>query len=71
MSLGDLIGAGIFGGFGLWWAVFPNSVVTFYTWFHGGRIRAFPRQHIIRLIGILWIALVLSVAMLQTHPVLK
>ena len=43
----------IFGGFGLWWALFPNSVIRFYKWFHNGKVKmASPKA--IRIIGIIW-----------------
>jgi len=44
-------------GFGLWWLVFPTSVVSFYTRFHKGRVNV-PRIFGIRLVGAFWILLV-------------
>ncbi len=58
---GDYVGIAIFGGFGLWWVVFRKSVIRFYTWFHRGRISlAGAREWMIKLIGLLVIALVLA-----------
>jgi len=62
MNRGDYIGLAVFGSFGLWWLLFPNSVIRFYTWFHGGRV-SLPRQVAIRVLGGLWIALVLAITM--------
>ena len=45
-------------GFGLWWIVFPDSVVRFYTWFHGGKV-ALPRRTGVRAAGMFWVLLVL------------
>jgi hypothetical protein len=57
----DYAGIAMFGGFGLWWVLFPKSVIRFYTWFHRGRISlAGTREWMIRLIGGLVIALVLA-----------
>ena len=60
MKLSDYIGFGIFLGWGLWWVVFPNSVIRFYTWFHPGGVKV-PRALGVRLVGALWIVLVLLV----------
>jgi len=59
----DYAGIAFFGGFGLWWVLFPKSVIRFYTWFHRGRISlAGTEEWKIRLIGGLWVALVLATA---------
>jgi len=60
MKLSDCIGLGMCVGFGLWWVLLPNSVVRFYTWFHHGRVKL-PRVSTVRLVGGLWIALVLAI----------
>ena len=36
MSIGNYIGFRFIVGFGLWFLVFPMSVIRFYTWFHKG-----------------------------------
>jgi len=61
MNLSDYIALILFAGFGLWWLLFPNSVIRFYTWFHRGRISIPRNLMIIRVAGGLWIALVLVV----------
>ena len=66
MKLSDYIGLGVFVGFGLWWVLLPNSVVRFYTWFHRGRIRL-PRPSLVRLVGGLWIALVLAITIFSAR----
>jgi len=62
MTLGDYVGFGLTVGFGLWWVLFPNSVVRFYAWFHSGRVE--PKASQVRAAGACWIALVLVVTML-------
>jgi succinate-acetate transporter protein len=57
MSTSDIFGFTLFVSFGLWWAVFPRSVVRFYTWFHKGKMKM-PRLAAIRVIGAAWIVLV-------------
>ena len=42
-----------FAGFGIWWAIFPKSVIKFYTWFHKGKVKM-PKPNVIRIIGIAW-----------------
>ncbi len=54
----DYFGLAMCIGFGLWWSFFPKSVIRFYTWFHRQSVRM-PRASVIRILGILWIALVL------------
>jgi len=44
-------------GFGLWWIVFPASVIGFYTRFHKGRVKT-PGAFAVRLTGVLWVLLV-------------
>ena len=57
MKLSDYLGYALAVGFGLWLAVFPASVIGFYTWFHKGRVRM-PGAFAVRLTGALWILLV-------------
>jgi hypothetical protein len=60
MNLSDYVGLSLFVGFGLWWLVFPSSVITFYSWFHNARVKM-PGARAIRLAGAFWIALVIIV----------
>src|SRR5439155_15787317 len=60
-EMSDYIGFGIFLGWGLWWLVFPNSAIRFYTRFHSGKVRL-PRPLGVRLAGALWIVLVIMLA---------
>ncbi len=46
--------------FGLWLAIFPNSVVRFYTWFHKGKVKM-PKNYVIRMSGVVWILWILTV----------
>jgi hypothetical protein len=63
MSVSDYVGVAVFGGFGLWWLLFPKSVISFYTWFHRGRVSLpLSRQLTVRIVGGLWTALVLALA---------
>ena len=58
LAASDVVGAGLFIVFGLWWLVLPRSVVRFYAWFHRGRWRE-PRIPAVRVLGALWIVLVI------------
>ncbi len=60
MILSDYLGFSLAVGFGLWWAVFPSSVISFYTWFHKGQVKM-PSTSGVRLAGALWTVLVLVV----------
>ena len=57
MKLSDYLGYTLAVGFGLWWVIFPASVIGFYTWFHRGRAKT-PDAFAVRLTGALWILLV-------------
>jgi len=57
----DYIGLIVFVGFGLWWVLFPNNVIRFYNWFHRRKILMPARPAVVRIAGLLWIALVLAV----------
>ena len=63
MNASDYFGFAAAFGFGCWWLVFPRSVVSFYTWFHRGRI-AIPKPSGIRVAGAIWIVLVGTVMVL-------
>ncbi|PYJ96016.1 MAG: hypothetical protein DME23_22035 [Verrucomicrobia bacterium] len=60
MKLNDCLGFGLLIGFGLWWLIFPKSVVGFYSWFHRGGVRM-PNSTGFRLVGALWIILIVIV----------
>ena len=56
MNPSDIGAIALFGGFGLWWVLLPDSVVRFYRWFHRGQVKM-PTPLIIRFIGIAWLIL--------------
>lgn len=61
VRLSDWIGMAVFSSFGLWWVTFPASVIRFYAWFHRDTVRL-PGKAAIRILGLAWVALVVSVA---------
>jgi hypothetical protein len=63
MRYSDVIALVLLISFGIWWVCAPRSVIRFYSWFHGGKVRvAKPNGiRIIRISGLLWIALVIIV----------
>ena len=51
MTLTDCVAFAAFTSFGLWWLIFPDSVIRFYSWFGP----AVPKNPvIIRLAGLAW-----------------
>ena len=60
MKLADYLGFGAFLSFGLWFLFFPKSVIVFYTWFHGERVKM-PKEFGVRLSGFLWVVLMFFV----------
>ncbi len=64
MKRGDYIGLVVFVEFGLWWVLFPKTVIRFYERFHRRRV-ALPKYSAIRVIGLLWVALVLAIMLLS------
>ncbi len=67
VRLSDYVGIVAFSSFGLWWMTFPASVVRFYAWFHRGTIRS-PRSTLsIRVVGLLWVVLVVFVSFWVRH----
>jgi succinate-acetate transporter protein len=52
----DMIGGIAFASFGLWWLLFPRSVLRFYGAFHRGQIEL-PKPLGVRLAGGLWLIL--------------
>ncbi|PYU92854.1 MAG: hypothetical protein DMG08_11605 [Acidobacteria bacterium] len=59
--MSDYIGFGIFLGWGLWWLVFPNSAIRFYSGFTPGGLKA-PRPLVVRLAGAFVLLLVVMLA---------
>ena len=57
----NILGLVLVAGFGLWWVVFPESVIRFYTWFHSGKVQM-PKPSGVRIAGALWLLLVTLVA---------
>jgi len=70
MRPSDYVGMTFFLIFGGWWLFVPRSVVRFYSWFHGEKLkekwgRNPPSTFVVRLVGLLWITLVLAVWVLR------
>lgn len=67
MKNSDIIGLLLVVGFGLWWAILPNNVIRFYTWFHSrSKWYAAPKPIAVRIIGIIFVAWVLFLY-IQAH----
>ena len=64
MKISDYFGFCVFAGFGVWWLLFPNSVIRFYRWFHRGQVKL-PAPFGVRLAGALWIALMSAVMLME------
>lgn len=58
--MNDVLGLLLFVGFGVWWLLFPKSVIKFYGWFHRSKVKL-PTAAIIRILGIIWIVLVITI----------
>jgi succinate-acetate transporter protein len=59
---GDYLGFLAFASFGLWWVLFPKSVIAFYTWFGGGKTKiSHVPEFAVRVSGFVWVVLVLCV----------
>jgi hypothetical protein len=58
VSKSDLIGSAAVIAWGLWWVLFPTSVVRFYKWFLGKWSPAVMLPGQVRLAGWVWLALV-------------
>ena len=56
MKPSDYFGFGVAFGFGIWFLLFPQGVINFYTWFHQGKVKL-PKTFGIRLSGAVWLAL--------------
>ena len=69
----DVLAIALFGSFGAWWAIAPESVARFYkrldrySPFHRG-LAWEPKPVFVRIIGVLWIALVVSVFLFAKRP---
>jgi hypothetical protein len=57
MRASDVVGFCAVVSFGLWWILFPISVLRFYTWFHRGKARL-PGPRGVRLAGVFWVVVV-------------
>lgn len=72
MKLSDYIGMSPFLAFGCWWVFLPRSVVMFYEWFHGAKLREKwaknpPSTFAVRLVGLFWIVLVVTVTIVTSR----
>lgn len=71
MTRDDYIGLFPFVGFGLWWVLFPSSVIKFYAWLHRkeksslmtwlDRYYRTPKPLTVRVLGALWVAIVIAI----------
>jgi succinate-acetate transporter protein len=66
MRAQDSFGLIAFAAFGLWWVLFPKSVISFYRRFHRGKISS-PKPVAIRVVGALWVALVLAMILYRAR----
>jgi hypothetical protein len=65
MGASDLLGLVLFASFGVWWIAAPRSVQRFYARFHRRPdLQDAGTQLGIRLAGLLWVAVVVSVVIL-------
>jgi succinate-acetate transporter protein len=69
VKLEDYLGFSAVASFGLWWVLFPNSVIVFYTWLSRGRAKisnapAKDAKFAVRLSGVIWLVLTMCV---MTH----
>jgi len=60
----DYLGLLLFVLPGLSMIALPGTFIRFYTWFHRGTVRL-PEGRVIRLMGLLWIVLVLSLVVVR------
>ena len=56
IQIQDIVGLVLAISFGLWWILFPQSVIDFYARFHPARV-AKPLG--VRMLGALWVAFVI------------
>jgi hypothetical protein len=63
MNTSDVIGLVLFASVGAWWLFAPQSVINFYIWFCGPRLRVHPNSIGIRVAGFLWMVLVVGVVL--------
>jgi succinate-acetate transporter protein len=66
MRTQDYFGLIVFAAFGLWWVLFPKSVVGFYRLFQKGKISS-PKPVAIRVVGAVWVALVLAMMLYRAR----
>ena len=60
MNSSDYLGLVILSIFGIWWIMFPQSVIRLYTRIHCGQIKL-PSTSGIRAAGALWVVVVIVV----------
>jgi hypothetical protein len=63
MKASDAVGSVLVLSFGIWWVLFPASVLRFYTWFHRGEV-TLPAPSGVRLAGAVCLTLVGAVLLL-------
>jgi hypothetical protein len=56
MNLSDAAGFVLYVSFGIWWLLFPNSVIHLCTWLLRGKVPSL-KPLAVRLIGLAWIVL--------------
>jgi hypothetical protein len=61
MGATDLLALVLFSSFGVWWFVAPQSVIAFYSWLRRKPLTPRPNPIAIRITGLLWVVLVVSV----------
>lgn len=65
MKTSDVVAIIAFASFGAWWLIVPRSVNRFYSWLHK---RYRPKKPLeIRIVGLLWIILVIGLGIWQIH----
>ena len=60
----DILALILFGSFGAWLVIAPNSVIRFYGSFHRKNLEVKPI--VVRILGFLWIILFVSVILFAT-----
>ena len=61
----DYVGIAGATAFGLWFVVFPKSVIRFYCWFLPRQFWRPVQEPQVRRAGVFWLALVLTVSYLE------
>lgn len=60
MNLEDYLVFGLCLGFGLWWLLFPQSVLGFYKKLHRHQVNL-PNTFGVRIAGVMWLTLIISI----------